>query len=492
MTRDVDFKIFLALWNRVQDAGTPAIHFRMADWLDPSCGRGGRRLLLQAFRSSGKSTVAGLYAAWLLYRRPDTRILVLAADLLLARKMVRNVKRIVEKHPLTAHLKPERADQWGADRFTVNRETELRDPSMMARSVTANMTGSRADFIICDDVEVPNTCDTAEKRKTLRESLTEIDFVLAPGGSVLYIGTPHSWYTIYADAPRTEIGEAAPFLAGYERLSLPVLDAAGRSAWPEKFTPQMLARMKRAGGPSRFASQMMLTPVNAAEGRLDPALFVRYEAEPDYLKEIDLLTIGDRKMVSASAWWDPAFGRGGGDGSVLAAVYGDELGHYWLHRVSYLNLPKGGTGEEDEATRQCREVARIAKELRLPSVAVEINGIGRFLPAILRREIVRAGASCAVREMTSVKAKDLRIAEAFDAVMAARMLHVHASVYATPFIAEVQEWRPGAKGGRDDGLDAVAGALSLGPVRLAPGGRTGRQTWQGSGKTHKADTDFEV
>ena len=67
-------------------------------------------LLLLAFRSSGKSTLVGLFCAWLLCRHPDLRILVLAGDFALAKKMVRNVKRIIERHPLTAGLKPTRSD----------------------------------------------------------------------------------------------------------------------------------------------------------------------------------------------------------------------------------------------------------------------------------------------------------------------------------------------------------------------------------------------
>ena len=477
MSGTADFKLFMALWNRTQGISTPALHFRMADWLE----HGERRMLLQAFRSSGKSTVTGLYAAWLLYRAADTRILVLAADALLARKMVRNVKRILERHPLTAHLKPEKLDQWGSDRFTVNRARELRDPSMLARGISSNMTGSRADVIICDDVEVPNTCDGPEKRADLRERLAEIDFVLTPGGSCLYIGTPHTWYTIYAEEPRTEIGETAAFLEGYARLCIPVLEQ-GESTWPERFSLEDIERIRLGSGPHRFASQMMLEPVNIAEGRLDPAHFVRYEGEPDYLKEIDLTTIGDRKIVSASAWWDPAFGSASGDGSVLAIIFTDEVGHYWLHRVEYLNQ-RAALRKDDEATAQCKEVVRLIRQFRLPHVTVEINGIGRFLPSILKREIALGQVQSAVRNASSTKAKDLRIIEAFDTVLAARMLHVHASVYKTPFIREVQEWRPGSKG-RDDGLDAVAGAISAAPMRLPrhyPGG-----------KQHKADTEFQV
>ena len=110
---------------------------------------------------------------------------------------------------------------------------ELRDPSMLARGMGANLTGSRADVVICDDVEVPRTCDTAPKREDLRARLSEIDYIIVPGGMQLYVGTPHTYYTIYADEARREIGESAPFLAGFQRLVKPILDDQGRSAWGE-------------------------------------------------------------------------------------------------------------------------------------------------------------------------------------------------------------------------------------------------------------------
>ena len=82
--------------------------------------------------------------------------------------------------------------------------------------------------------------------------------------------------------------------------------------------------------------------------------------------------------------------------------------------------------------------------------------------------------------------------EALDAVLAAKALHVHESVYATPFIREMQEWAPGRKGGNDDGLDAVAGALAMAPVRIKNDGFTGWQTWNGGGAIHSARSDFDV
>lgn len=91
-----DFKLFLALWNQMQKISTPDLHFRIADWLEQSWQKQDLSLLLMVFRSAGKSALIGLFAAWLLYRKADLRILVLAADSALAAKMVRNVKRILE------------------------------------------------------------------------------------------------------------------------------------------------------------------------------------------------------------------------------------------------------------------------------------------------------------------------------------------------------------------------------------------------------------
>lgn len=434
----------------------------------------------------------GLFSAWLLCRDLDLRILVLAAESSLSEKMVRTIRKIVERHPLTTALRPSNPDQWASDSFTINRKRISRDPSVLARGIYANITGTRADVIICDDVEVPNTSDTADKREKLRERLAENRFILTPGGTQIYIGTPHSYYSLYADMPRREIGEEDIFLKHYRRLSIPLVDGAGESAWPERYGVEEIEKIRRDTGPAKFASQMMLTPVNIADSRLDAALLKRYEDDL-HVQEVQqnlVLSLGGRRLVSASAWWDPAFGSASGDASVLAVVYTDEEGDYWLHRVEY--IAAAARGEEDEASLQCRRIAQIAKELFLPSIAVETNGIGKFLPAILRRELSAMRLPCSVLKKYSTRQKAVRILESFDAVMAARALHVHKDVYKTRFITEMQEWRPASLGGYDDGLDAAAGALSLEPVRLRRHYATGGKIWSGSGGGHAAVTDFDV
>lgn len=195
--------------------------------------------------------------------------------------------------------------------------------------------------------------------------------------------------------------------------------------------------------------------------------------------------------MSCSAWWDPAFGVGErGDNSVLAIVFSDENSNYYLHHLSYIKVrAKPG---EDEATLQCQHVAKIAKKFFVPSVAVETNGIGKFLPAILRREISALNIPCAVLEKTSTKSKSDRILEAFDVVLAAQALFVHDSVKDTPFLLEMSEWQPNKKGVKDDGMDAVSGALSLEPVRIQRSVVSARRKWFLGSNTYTADTDFKI
>jgi hypothetical protein len=489
----IGFRQFVWLWNRCQGQSTPPLHLEIADWLGRRWRDGDRRLLMLVFRNAGKSTLVGIFCAWLLAHDPDLRILVLAAEHDLARKMVRNVKRIIERHPLTRHLMPTRADQWAADQFTVRRPLTQRDPSLLARGITANVTGSRADVVICDDVEVPNTCNTPGKREQLRERLAEISYVLVPGGLQLYVGTPHSYYSIYAEDTREESGEARPFLGGFVRLCIPILDGAGQSRWPERFSLEKIEEIRRHTGPAKFDSQMMLQPRSIEEVRLDPARLVRYEAPLEYREgnREAVLSIAGRRMVSATAWWDPAYGSPGtGDAAVVAAVFVDADGAYWLHGVRYLSHDPAQLEEADEATQLCRQVAAFVEQMRLPAIIIETNGLGRFLPALLRRELGGAGLACAVVERFSHANKEQRILDAFDPLLAAGALHAHGSVWSTPFIEEMREWRPG-RHCRDDGLDAVSGCLLAEPVRLrrfAPGAR---REWRPGRQAQVAPAQFE-
>jgi hypothetical protein len=474
--RPADLVEFAWIWNRANRLRTPAPHRRVLRWLQARQDAGDTRLLLMAFRGFGKSTLIGLYCAWHLYCAPETRILVLAADHALATKMVANVRRILGRHPLCAALLPGHGEgDWASDRFTVARDGVLRDASVIAAGIGGNITGARADLIIADDVEVAGNCDTPGKRETLRERLAEAEFVLVPGGSILFVGTPHTEESLYAEG---EHGH----LTGYRRLSVPLLDAEGRSAWPERFPAAAVAALRDRVGPLAFRRQMMLEPVAMEAARLDPVALSRYGAEIDYREANGrgLLSLMGTRLVSGGGFWDPAYGRpGSGDSSVLAVTFADAEGRHYLHRVAYLQHDPAAA--EDPATQQCRAVAALARDLLLPVIRVETNGLGRFLPGLLRRELAGAGAACSVAEVTSRRAKSDRILAALDPVLAARRLSAHDSVFRGRFPREMAEWRPDAPGVRDDALDAVAGCLLAEPVRLpfTPPARRAALPWRG-------------
>ena len=165
-----------------------------------------------------------------------------------------------------------------------------------------------------------------------------------------------------------------------------------------------IEEIRRQTGPAKFDSQMMLQPRNVEEIRLDPARLIRYDAQLE-LREANgeaILSLAGRRLVSASCWWDPAYGAPDtGDASVVAGVFVDEAGVYWLHGIRYLRHDPEQRHETDEATQLCRQVAAFVEEFHLPSVAIETNGIGRFLPALLRRELQARGLACPVLEHVS-------------------------------------------------------------------------------------------
>jgi len=462
------FPQFVILWNKLQGLSTPAIHLLICRWLYDRWIAGERRLLLMVFRDAGKSTLVGLFAAWLLTGNPNLRILILAAEQSLASKMSRNIRRIIELHPAASHLLPRRSDSWSGEQFTVRRGRNHRDPSVLARGLSGNFTGTRADIVICDDVEVPNTCATASAREGLRQRLAEIDFVLVPGGVQLYVGTPHSYYSIYAERPRREIGETRAFLDGFARLKLAIVDGLGQSNWPERFSDTMIEELHRAAGPQRFRSQMMLEPTPPRAIKLDPDRLMVYrdELQGQWANQRLSLTVGQINMVSSVCWWDPAYGRPGrGDRSAIAVVMLDRSGHYWLHAVRYLQFAADRTDEVDEATQLVRQVIEFAASLQQTRLFIETNGIGRFLPGLVRRELKASPHALALVERHSSKAKADRILTALDPVLAAGHLHVHESISESGFIEEMREWAPGTAA-LDDGLDAVSNAILEQPARF--------------------------
>lgn len=432
MTRKgLSFYEFVYVWYKHQSLSFPKHHARISLFLE-KCYRQRHSGLLLSFRNSGKSTLLGLFCAWLLLQDSSFRILIMAADFDLAKKMVRHVKRVIERHPLTLHLKPKKKDQWASDRFTVVRLSELRDPSVMAKGLSSNITGSRADLIVCDDVEVPKTADTAAKREDLRLKLSELDFVLVPGGFQLYVGTPHAEETLY------QTGEGG-FLKDFSELRIPIYDDKHQSVWPERFSEERIQQIEKRSGKRLFLSQMLLQPVRLSDSRLPAHRLKFYTDLPSDLS-------------SVSCYWDPSSGVQVGDNSVIALVFRKDVCFY-LHRAFYLPSQK-----EADAEGQCRQILCFLRENGVRQIVVESNGVGKFLPLVLKRLIRQENLRVQVIERHTRQNKDEKILSALEVLLEQGRLYAHTSVKDAFFMRELDEWLPGGNG-FDDGLDAVSSAI---------------------------------
>jgi len=495
--KKIDFFEFVFLWFKMQSKDLPQHQRKMCMWIEQIFMRNDKKDgLLMAFRNSGKSTIVGLFCAWILYQNENCRILVLAADASLAEKMVRNVKHIIEKHPLTRGLRPEKIEEWASDKFTIRRKLESRDPSMLAKGIDANITGLRADLIICDDVEVPNNCDTLLKRVELRSKLDELDYIISPDGMRLFIGTPHTFYTIYQVEDDMSKPDNKPYLRGFCKLEIPILNSLGKSAWPQRFSENKIADIRARTGESKFLSQMMLKAVDVCACRLNPDDLRIYndDLELCFANGHDILKIGQKRMVGVSCWWDPSFGSKSGDGSVIACVFADENGGYFLHDLEYIKIAPQNQ-DDNVADLQCDKVIEFLERNNVPAIHIEINGIGRFLPGVLKQKLAQKNLKIAVLEEYSNQNKAQRILEAFEVLLAAKALNMHKKIITTGFLEEMREWDTN-KNCHDDALDAVAGCLSRTPVRLNRvyvNEKTAiSQNWQNCGGQFAAFTKFNI
>ncbi len=458
----LNFYDFMYEWYEQQDLlPIPPHHSKISAWLDEDLSHA--RKLLMAFRGAGKSTVVGLFCAWLLARDPNCRILIIGAELNLAKKMLSNTKRIIESHEACQFLIPEKKEIWSNEQIIVNRTKEWRDPSLLARGVRSNITGTRAEWIICDDVEVKTTCDTARKRENLRDLLSECEYILTPTGSQLYVGTPHTSQSIYANENTVLYEENQPFLSGYNRLVIPLINEHGKSAWERHFSMERISQLRQANGEAKFKTQMLLQFVDYSEATLNSSLLGIYNEDPQvYISNnATNYTLFSQQLMGVSCWWDPSLGLSGGDGSAVAIVFHGENGANFIHRVHYISFKKDVS---NSIQHQIMEVGSLISQYRLPSIHIEQNGVGGFIPSLLREHLAKLGIACSVVAVHNTKNKQERIISNMGERLYAGKIFIHEHLQKSRFMEEIQMWNMKDKYAKDDGLDAVSGCLSLAPM----------------------------
>ena len=95
------------------------------------------------------------------------------------------------------HLEPTEDQRGAKTQFDVKGAGASKDPSVKSVGITGQMTGSRADIIIGDDIEIPNNSSTQGQREKLSEHIKEFEAIIKPGGEIIFLGTPQTEHSVY-------------------------------------------------------------------------------------------------------------------------------------------------------------------------------------------------------------------------------------------------------------------------------------------------------
>jgi len=275
-----DFKLFLqALWNQLDLPSPTRAQYAIADYLQ----HGPKRLQIQAFRGVGKSWITGAFILWTLFNDAEKKVMVISASKERADNMSIFLQKLIVETPWLNHLQPKSdSARWSRISFDINCSPH-QAPSVKSVGITGQLTGSRADLMILDDIEVPGNSMTEMMREKLLQLCTEAESILTPkkDSRIMYLGTPQTTFTIYRKLAERNY---RPFvwpsryprkekLSQYESLLAPQIIEdleMGAEEWgvtdPDRFSDDDLLEREAAMGRSNFMLQFMLdTSLSDAE-----------------------------------------------------------------------------------------------------------------------------------------------------------------------------------------------------------------------------------
>ena len=265
-----DFKLFLqALWDQLDLPQPTRAQYAIADYIQ----HGPKRLQVQAFRGVGKSWITGAFVLWTLFKNKEKKIMIISASKERADNMSIFLQKLIIETPWLNHLQPKSDDaRWSRISFDVNCSPH-QAPSVKSVGITGQLTGSRADLMVLDDIEVPGNSMTEMMREKLLQLCTEAESILTPhdNSRIMYLGTPQTTFTVYRKLAERNY---RPFIwparfpkdiTPYEGLIAPQLQEDidnGALPWtctdPDRFDDDDLVDREASMGRSNFALQFML------------------------------------------------------------------------------------------------------------------------------------------------------------------------------------------------------------------------------------------
>jgi hypothetical protein len=267
-----DFKLFLtALWEQLDLPPPTRAQFAIADYLQ----HGPKRLQIQAFRGVGKSWITGAFVLWTLFKDKEKKIMIISASKERADNMSIFLQKLIIETPWLKHLQPKSDEaRWSRISFDVACSPH-QAPSVKSVGITGQLTGSRADLMVLDDIEVPGNSMTELMREKLLQLCTEAESILTPKSDsrICYLGTPQTTFTVYRKLAERNY---RPFvwpsryprkdkLSKYEGLLAPQIQEDldnGVEEWdvtdPDRFANDDLIEREAAMGRSNYLLQFQL------------------------------------------------------------------------------------------------------------------------------------------------------------------------------------------------------------------------------------------
>jgi len=274
-----DFGFFLfMIWQHLQLPAPTALQQDIGRYLSD----GPERMVIEAFRGCGKSFVTSAFVVWLLLRDPQIKIMVVSASKERADAFSSFTKRLIAEVDFLQHLKPKNGQRDSLISFDVGPARTDHSPSVKSVGINGQLTGSRANIIIADDIEIPGNSYTQDSRDKLAELVKEFDAVIKPYDPqtmaekprIIYLGTPQTEMSLYNKLPergyKVQIwpvlyptqdqmvrygGRLAPFIAK------PLEEGKvrpGESTEPLRFDMADIESRRLSYGKAGFALQFML------------------------------------------------------------------------------------------------------------------------------------------------------------------------------------------------------------------------------------------
>lgn len=447
-----DFRNFVFLsWDHLGLPEPTPIQLDISQYLQ----KGPRRRVVQAFRGVGKSWLTSAYVVFRLLHDPRLNVLVVSASKQRADDFSTFTLRLINEIPICQHLKPREDQRNSKIAFDVGPASASQAPSVVSKGITSQITGSRADLIIADDVESLNNSATFLMREKLLSSIAEFEAVLKPGGEVIYLGTPQTEQSIYhglhekgydtriwpARYPDNRLKTAfgtklAPTLAEGKE---------GDPTDPRRFNALDLMEREASYGRTGFALQFMLDSTLSDADRYPLKLAdlivlgLNPESAPEkpiwaanlsnVVKDIPCVGFnGDRYYgpMDIQGKWIPYEGgvmaidpSGRGDNETAYAVVKMLNGYLYVTAAGGV---KGGYSEET-----LRKLVKVAKNNAVNRIICESNfGDGMFTE-LLKPYLVR-DYPCTIEEVRHNIQKERRIVDTLEPVMNQHRLVIDSSV----------------------------------------------------------------